>query len=102
MVVGSPQVSQSDVDTRFPTGTPCALIDAALHVGVADIGAEAGCFHHVEVQALGQHRDGVVRRVVEFGRIDERLYRDARLGSTMLPWSAEVCLERLGRARLYS
>jgi alkylation response protein AidB-like acyl-CoA dehydrogenase len=32
----------------------------------------------------------------------ERLYRDARLGSTMLPWSAEVCLERLCRARLYS
>jgi alkylation response protein AidB-like acyl-CoA dehydrogenase len=31
----------------------------------------------------------------------ERLYRDARLGSTMLPWSAEVCMERLGRARLY-
>jgi alkylation response protein AidB-like acyl-CoA dehydrogenase len=31
----------------------------------------------------------------------ERMYRDARLGSTMLPWSAEVCFERLGRARLY-
>jgi alkylation response protein AidB-like acyl-CoA dehydrogenase len=31
----------------------------------------------------------------------ERMYRDARLGSTMLPWSTEVCLERLGRARLY-
>ncbi|MEN9505704.1 MAG: hypothetical protein RI958_1630 [Actinomycetota bacterium] len=31
----------------------------------------------------------------------ERLYRDARLGSTMLPWSAEVCLERLGRAGLF-
>jgi alkylation response protein AidB-like acyl-CoA dehydrogenase len=31
----------------------------------------------------------------------ERMYRDARLGSTMLPWSAEVCTERLGRARLY-
>ena len=31
----------------------------------------------------------------------ERMYRDARLGSTMLPWSAEACLERLGRARLY-
>jgi alkylation response protein AidB-like acyl-CoA dehydrogenase len=31
----------------------------------------------------------------------ERLYRDARLGSTMLPWSAEVCTERLGRAGLY-
>lgn len=31
----------------------------------------------------------------------ERLYRDARLGSTMLPWSAEVCLGRLGQARLY-
>ena len=27
----------------------------------------------------------------------ERLYRDARCGSTMLPWSVEVCLERLGR-----
>ena len=31
----------------------------------------------------------------------ERMYRDARLGSTMLPWSAEVCLERLGAAGLY-
>jgi alkylation response protein AidB-like acyl-CoA dehydrogenase len=31
----------------------------------------------------------------------ERMYRDARLGSTMLPWSAEVCMERLGRARLF-
>lgn len=31
----------------------------------------------------------------------ERMYRDARLGSLMLPWSAEVCLERLGRARLF-
>jgi len=31
----------------------------------------------------------------------ERMYRDARLGSLMLPWSAEVCLDRLGRARLY-
>ena len=31
----------------------------------------------------------------------ERMYRDARLGSTMLPWSAEVCIERLGRARLF-
>ncbi len=31
----------------------------------------------------------------------ERLYRDARLGSTMLPWSTEVCLGRMGQARLY-
>lgn len=31
----------------------------------------------------------------------ERMYRDSRLGSTMLPWSAEVCLERLGTAKLY-
>ena len=31
----------------------------------------------------------------------ERMYRDSRLGSTMLPWSAEVCLERLGTAGLY-
>ena len=27
----------------------------------------------------------------------ERLYRDARCGATMLPWSVEVCQERLGR-----
>ena len=32
----------------------------------------------------------------------ERMYRDARLGSLMLPWSAEVCMERLATARLYS
>lgn len=31
----------------------------------------------------------------------ERMYRDARLGSLMLPWSAEVCMERLAKARLY-
>ena len=30
----------------------------------------------------------------------ERLYRDARCGATMLPWSVEVCLERLGRFEL--
>ena len=30
----------------------------------------------------------------------ERLYRDARCGATMLPWSVDVCLERLGRAGL--
>ncbi len=31
----------------------------------------------------------------------ERLYRDSRLGALMLPWSGEVCLERLGTAKLY-
>jgi alkylation response protein AidB-like acyl-CoA dehydrogenase len=31
----------------------------------------------------------------------ERLYRDSRCGSLMLPWSAEACLERLGRESLY-
>ncbi len=31
----------------------------------------------------------------------EQLYRDARCGATMLPWSVEVCLGRLGRAGLY-
>jgi len=31
----------------------------------------------------------------------ERAYRDARCGATMLPWSVEVCLDRLGRFDLY-
>ncbi|MGB3733745.1 MAG: acyl-CoA dehydrogenase family protein [Ilumatobacter sp.] len=31
----------------------------------------------------------------------ERLYRDARCGAVMLPWSVEVCRERMGRARLF-
>jgi alkylation response protein AidB-like acyl-CoA dehydrogenase len=31
----------------------------------------------------------------------ERMYRDSRLGSTMLPWSAEVALERIGKSGLY-
>ena len=31
----------------------------------------------------------------------EQAYRDARCGAAMLPWSVEVCLERLGRAGLY-
>lgn len=31
----------------------------------------------------------------------ERFYRDARCGSLMLPWTAELCLDRLGRECLY-
>ena len=31
----------------------------------------------------------------------ERVYRDARCGATMLPWSVEVCLDRLGKYRLF-
>ncbi len=31
----------------------------------------------------------------------ERLYRDARCGSLMLPWTAELCLDQLGRDGLY-
>lgn len=31
----------------------------------------------------------------------ERIYRDARCGSLMLPWTAELCLDRLGRDCLY-
>ena len=31
----------------------------------------------------------------------ERAYRDARCGATMLPWSVEVCLQRLGQSRLF-
>ena len=31
----------------------------------------------------------------------ERLYRDSRCGSLMLPWTAEICMERLGRESLY-
>jgi alkylation response protein AidB-like acyl-CoA dehydrogenase len=30
----------------------------------------------------------------------ERLYRDARCGAVMLPWSVDACLERLGRSGL--
>jgi alkylation response protein AidB-like acyl-CoA dehydrogenase len=31
----------------------------------------------------------------------ERYYRDSRCGSLMLPWTAEICLERLGHGTLY-
>lgn len=31
----------------------------------------------------------------------ERLYRDSRCGALMLPWTAEICLERLGYDSLY-
>ncbi len=32
----------------------------------------------------------------------ERAYRDSRCGATMLPWSVEVCLERLGQSGLFN
>ena len=31
----------------------------------------------------------------------ERLYRDSRCGSLMLPWTAELCVDRVGRECLY-
>lgn len=31
----------------------------------------------------------------------ERLYRDSRCGSLMLPWTAELCVDRTGRDALY-
>lgn len=31
----------------------------------------------------------------------ERIYRDSRCGSLMLPWTAELCVDRLGRDCLY-
>ncbi len=31
----------------------------------------------------------------------ERLYRDSRCGSLMLPWTAELCMDRMGRECLY-
>jgi alkylation response protein AidB-like acyl-CoA dehydrogenase len=31
----------------------------------------------------------------------ERLYRDSRCGSLMLPWTAELCIDNLGRECLY-
>ena len=31
----------------------------------------------------------------------ERIYRDSRCGSLMLPWTAEICLDRIGHESLY-
>ncbi|MCF3934301.1 acyl-CoA dehydrogenase family protein [Acuticoccus sp. M5D2P5] len=31
----------------------------------------------------------------------ERIYRDSRCGALMLPWTAELCLDRIGKAALY-
>jgi alkylation response protein AidB-like acyl-CoA dehydrogenase len=31
----------------------------------------------------------------------ERLYRDSRCGALMLPWTAEICLERMGKESLF-
>jgi alkylation response protein AidB-like acyl-CoA dehydrogenase len=32
----------------------------------------------------------------------ERIYRDSRCGSLMAPWTAEICLERIGHGALYN
>ena len=31
----------------------------------------------------------------------ERMYRDSRCGALMLPWTAELCMDRIGRGALY-
>jgi alkylation response protein AidB-like acyl-CoA dehydrogenase len=56
-----------------------------------------------------EHANEISRRAIETcgGRSImrslplERLYRDSRCGALMLPYSNEVCLERLGRESLY-
>ena len=32
----------------------------------------------------------------------ERIFRDSRCGSLMLPWTAEICLDRIGKTSLYN
>jgi len=32
----------------------------------------------------------------------ERIFRDSRCGSLMLPWTAEICLDRIGKSSLYN
>ena len=32
----------------------------------------------------------------------ERIFRDSRCGSLMLPWTAEICMDRLGKMALYN
>ena len=32
----------------------------------------------------------------------ERIFRDSRCGSLMLPWTAEICMDRLGKMSLYN
>ena len=32
----------------------------------------------------------------------ERMFRDSRCGALMLPWTAEICLDRLGKGLLYN
>ena len=32
----------------------------------------------------------------------ERLYRDSRCGALMLPWTAELCVDMIGKAALYN
>ena len=32
----------------------------------------------------------------------ERLYRDSRCGALMLPWTAELCLDMIGKSALYN
>jgi len=31
----------------------------------------------------------------------ERIYRDSRCGALMLPWTSEICVDRIGRESLY-
>jgi hypothetical protein len=46
-----------------------------------------------------EYRNTPGRKLKEF-RL-EQYYRDARCGSLMLPWSAEICLDRLGRHGIF-
>ena len=52
--------------------------------------------------ALAPARAAHLRRPLAFKSFPlERLYRDSRCGSVMLPWTAEICLDRIGRESLY-
>ncbi|HCB37900.1 MAG TPA: acyl-CoA dehydrogenase [Acidimicrobiaceae bacterium] len=85
-------MTHRSVDEAVPDPTPAQLRRAQTATVVTMDGA-------VEMASLAIRVCGG-RSMLRPSRLEQH-YRDARCGATMLPWSVEECLARLGRAGLY-
>ncbi|MDF1721025.1 MAG: acyl-CoA/acyl-ACP dehydrogenase [Minwuia sp.] len=89
---------------KAPFGTTARNVDGGYVVnGMKHFASLAGAATHYSVLCT-EERDGKdldPKDTIMKKFPLERYYRDSRCGSLMLPWSAEACLERLGRECLY-
>jgi alkylation response protein AidB-like acyl-CoA dehydrogenase len=105
----SPTKQLAVAEMRVKLEQAAALLERAIGEARVNPGKAARLRAYAAQHTVMEHANDICRLAIRTcgGRSMlrslplERLYRDSRCGSLMLPWTAEICLERLGRESLY-